>query len=599
MGVSGLLKSVLKKYPSVHLPAPNPNIKVSFLFLDFNAFIYKTIAEFPNTGTYNFTKDSDVEKYEDILIQKVIENTINLTKTVNPDKLLYIAIDGPPPMAKMVQQRERRYKNPFMESLLKQIEPNKVKEGVKYDTNRITPGTRLMSKLDNEFEKAINEGKFGKIAVVLDGSNIAGEAEHKFLKLIEEIKSKETFVIFSGDGDVILLALRFPNKNVYIMQGVANTALDEVYPETQEFAYLDVKTLANSIYDLYNEQSGGKTQLSNKEKNLANKLKNNGEIANNFLSKDKKDFLIDFIFLTFLEGNDFVKPIYFMKYKEDHLRTPLGIYRFQRKFQDSRLIYQDTQNQFQINQPFLLSIFKRLGNIEMDKIQEIKNRIEKKISNPPQKRNNKPESIEHKLYTNQDHALHKEYLEQFNYLFGDIMKFKERYYSYFWGTEYNVNEIVKSYLDILLFNIRYYFGTGLYWRINYHSIAAPMPSDVSTFLQQNPDYYKNLVLHDSKPVHPFVLLAFVMPPQTLARKGIIPASYRTKLIKEYPEYFPEKVEIKLLEAGGKLIYSEPYLINPPLEILEEVLDKVKLTKDEKLRNELKTEPYIYMGKNKN
>ena len=89
MGVSGLLKSVLKKYPSVHLPAPNPNIKVSFLFLDFNAFIYKTIGEFPNTGTYNFTKDSDVEKYEDILIQKVIENTINLTKTVNPTSITW------------------------------------------------------------------------------------------------------------------------------------------------------------------------------------------------------------------------------------------------------------------------------------------------------------------------------------------------------------------------------------------------------------------------------------------------------------------------------------------------------------------------------
>ena len=33
MGVSGLLRDILKKYPSVHLPAPHPNIKIDYLIL--------------------------------------------------------------------------------------------------------------------------------------------------------------------------------------------------------------------------------------------------------------------------------------------------------------------------------------------------------------------------------------------------------------------------------------------------------------------------------------------------------------------------------------------------------------------------------------
>jgi len=34
MGVSGLLRDILKKYPSIHLPAPHPKIKIDYLFID-------------------------------------------------------------------------------------------------------------------------------------------------------------------------------------------------------------------------------------------------------------------------------------------------------------------------------------------------------------------------------------------------------------------------------------------------------------------------------------------------------------------------------------------------------------------------------------
>ena len=391
MGVSGLLRDILKRYPSVHLPAPHLTVKISYLFIDFNAFIYDTIHAFPKDVVYDFTKNKDTAAYEEELVKLVIKNTLELVnKVCKPSKLLYIAIDGPPPMAKMVQQRERRYKTPYMEQLFKKNDPTKIIDGEKYDTTRVTPGTHLMSLLNKEFTKIVNAGKFGKIAVVFDGSNIPGEAEHKYLKFIEEIDASpdDKFVIISGDGDAILLSLRFPNKSVYIMQSVSNPALEDLYPPEQQFAYLDIKRLIDSIYDFYegSPQKGGKMKLSNAEKKLIEHFKAPSPAApvnSNLSNKKKKDFLIDYVFMSFLEGNDFAKPIYFLKYSTDNMRTPLGIYRFQRKFNPNYRLISFKNGQAYINQQNFAAIIKRLATIEEEKIAEVKQRLEKKISQPP------------------------------------------------------------------------------------------------------------------------------------------------------------------------------------------------------------------------
>jgi len=606
MGVSGLLREILKKYPSIHLPAPHPNIKIDYLFIDFNAFIYNTIASFPKDVVYNFSKNKETSSYEKELVKLVIKNTLELVnKVCKPSKLLYIAIDGPPPLAKMVQQRERRYMNVYKDNLFKKYEPTKYITGATYDKNRVTPGTTLMTLLNKEFTKIVKAGKFGKIAVVFDGSNVPGEAEHKYLKIIEEIDAapNEKFVIISGDGDAILLSLRFPSKSIYIMQSVANSiALQDLYPAEQEYAYLDIKRFIDSLYDFYDgPQIGGKLKLSNAEKKLVAQFKQKtAPVNSNQREKQKKDFLIDYVFMSFIEGNDFAKPIFFLKYKEDNMRTPLSIYRFQRKYNPNfRLIY-FRNGQAYINQQNFAAIINRLAKIEEEKISEIKYRIEKKISRPSFQKNNKPPSLEHKLYTNQDHILHADFVKQYDYLYNykSFQEFKNKYYEYFWNelsTPENIAAICKNYLDILLFNIRYYYGTGLSWTLNYHAVAAPLPSDLATFLQKNPKYYEEVKLEEGEPVHPLVLLAYVMPPQSM-KEGVIPKKYRDALLKKYPEYFPENIELKLMVPGGKLIYAEPMLPSPPISILKEVLDSIKLTKLEKERNELTYEPIVYMPK---
>ncbi len=499
----------------------------------------------------------------------------------------------------MVEQRERRYMKPLLRQLLKNKDPSLVIEGSSYDTNNITPGTRLMALLNEEFEKAISAKKFKNVAVVFDGSNIPGEAEHKYLKIMDGLIDNpgENHVVFSGDGDVIFLSLKYPKKNIFIMQSVANSqALKNFFPPTQEFAYLDVKKLGQSYYDIYSRPQYGGRILSNNEKLLLKTLTKNVECEmNNKENKvDISPFLIDFVFLSFMEGNDFTRPIYFLNFNQDKMRTLLGIYQFQKKISSNsnfRLINKDMT----INQTFLLNIFKRLGNIQTERFEEIKRQIEKKISFPPIKKNNQENVFEHKFFSNQDHHLHSQYVQQYEQLFGDMTDFHHNYYTYFFGSGYNVNSICEKYLQILQFNLNYYFGIEVSWNICYNEVVAPLPSDLAIYLESHPGYFKTLKIDEGSPVHPFIVLAYVLPPQSMT-EGTIPKKYKDLLLKKYPEYFPDKISLKLLQPGGKMIYTKPHLDNPPLSILEEALKKIKLTKEEKDRNELKTEPVIYIKK---
>ena len=429
MGVSGLLRHVIKKYPSIHLPAPNPLVPVHYLFMDFNAFIYDTIRDFPTDVVYDFTLKKDVKSYEKRLVALVIKNTIHLiTKVIKPQKLVYIAIDGPPPLSKMEQQRERRYKHPYIDKLMKNAKPLKTLSGMKYDQNRITPGTPLMDLFNKEFRKAIKAGKFGKINVVYDGTDIVGEAEHKYMRMIEKIEdgTDDNFVVVASDGDVILLLLRFIFKNMWIMMPTfGKMVFDKLYPEEQIYIYINCKKLADLIYSDSLESSfhhGGKLKISDAEKTLLNKMKIIKTKPDDLMNK-KLLYLMDYVFMSFLEGNDFVKTIYFLKFKEDNMRTLLSAYNYQRRIDHSiRLIHWKNNNLF-INQRFLMAILKRLSDIESERIDMVKQRISRNLDKPNINNNNKNnKGIEHMPFSNKKHILHKNYVREYDVVFKNLKK---------------------------------------------------------------------------------------------------------------------------------------------------------------------------------
>ncbi len=140
-----------------------------------------------------------------------------------PRMTLYIAIDGVVPLAKVKQQRTRRFKKGIVEedrSLLE--EANSI---YKFNGSaEITPGTEWMINTDQVLRDWINETKtkfFSPREIVYSSFLEAGEGEHKIMAYLRSgamayQNSNLPNIIIGKDADLIFLSLISPVGNIII-----------------------------------------------------------------------------------------------------------------------------------------------------------------------------------------------------------------------------------------------------------------------------------------------------------------------------------------------------------------------------------------------
>ena len=163
MGVPTLFKKIIrnKYYKNIHKGIKEGKTECDYLFMDYNGIVYNAYeANKKNIEGKKYDKD----KIEELILEEVIRITQHIICNVlKPKKMTYIALDGPAPRAKMVQQRSRRFKaildKQFFSNLKKKFKMNEAKESWDRSAN-IAPGTKFMEKLSNRIIKAMKEKTF-------------------------------------------------------------------------------------------------------------------------------------------------------------------------------------------------------------------------------------------------------------------------------------------------------------------------------------------------------------------------------------------------------------------------------------------------------
>ena len=192
---------------------------LSTLLIDANAIFHiasgykNAIGEFKDIERRKSFEKLNREAQESQIIEFTLLLLDQLINFTNPKDVIAIAVDGPVPMAKIQQQRQRRYK------VSTDITSEK-----DYDSNMITPGTLYMQKLDIAIQKHIVEKKniWAATKIIYSSHQVPGEGEHKLFEMlrngsIEHEEYEGNHLIYGNDSDLILLALINKNvKNLFI-----------------------------------------------------------------------------------------------------------------------------------------------------------------------------------------------------------------------------------------------------------------------------------------------------------------------------------------------------------------------------------------------
>lgn len=558
MGIPTYFRNILKKNRKI--VSDKSAFPTDYFFIDFNSLVYHEWAIIE-------------QKNEHHLIQKVIDRIRTMTvQLIKPKGYVYIAMDGPAPRAKMVQQRSRRYKSLLLKSFSGEKE--------EWDASaNISPGTEFMAKMSIQLQTAMKNHVFSPYQVILNDSNFPGEGEHKFLnrlRVLHRDDPEKTVVIYSPDNDMISLTLLTKKSKSFILRFVDPKNELESHVHHSEYLFIDLDKLR---FDFHSDMTRSDPSV------------------------DTDHILLDYNLLLSLTGNDFISSVPFLKIRHGGLDRLIQIYNDVRKRLNHYLVEDN-----KIHQVFLEELMLELAKIENREMRSEFLMMERESQGIQHKRRLESEilmnekevlmsRLQHLCFFHPDHPLFSKYGSLYKKI--DYTKekhdWKAQYYEYFFGIDpadtHHYNEqrtnIVIAYLKSIHFTMLYYTKGVPSWTWFYPYRVAPIPSDVFTVLRKlRFDMNAKISFDKDEPFTPFEQLCFILPPSKI--KKLLPNPYHA-ILSEFPFYFVDEFEVDAL-AGVKFIYSEALLPHDPVlekEMLRSIQQKESmLNETEKQRNRI-------------
>lgn len=516
---------------------------IDHFYFDFNCLIYHCYARLD----YQKLLPKTIPQRQDELIEEVIKYTQKIIFSIKPKKSVSICIDGVVPMAKMHQQRLRRYKSPIFKEWENEI---KRKFGVfqeeLLDTNQITPGTPFMNNLCEALEKAIKNKYFGPVVVHLSGSDMPGEGEHKILNLIKtnKIARDEKICIYGLDADLIMLSLTLTENKVWLIRENMHVDRSE---RTCEFLYVSIENLSNIIFiEVKNVMTEKKIDVSRLVKS---------RIIN------------DYVFLGFLLGNDFLHSIPSLSIHHKGVDYVLNLYaNCYRNVKNYLLSVINTKTR--INNGFLRMIYENLASGEVDSLKFLSSK-----KKPPVPPNFDDHYSEEKWKW--DRVPYNPLFEKcFSVIDYRNPGWKKKYYQLYFdfniddeNNQVCLNNICKNYFEGIIFVARYYFDGDISWYWYNPYPVCPFASDLSNYFKSISDI-NSIKLEKGIPFTPMEQLMMVLPKSSadLLPKHLADEMRSERLERFYP------TEFEWIAWEKVMLYSiEPKLPEMDIELIRKTV----------------------------
>lgn len=542
---------------------------IDYFLIDTNCLIhpmcFKILAE---------NNDNSQDKLEGKMINKVIEYIEELIDFVKPKKGVYIAIDGVAPVAKIKQQRSRRFKSVHDKELWDKIK-NKHNKPLSNNWNNsaITPGTQFMEKLHN---KIMSWSKEQKLQIIYSSCNTPSEGEHKLLQFIRSNQKENLsfkYVLYGLDADLIFLALSANCNEIYLLREANQMNKNEA---DGVLNYVSIRVMKECIYQTMENYYKKTLESFTKEKEV-NKIE---------LNRDK--LTQDFIFLCYFLGNDFLPHLPSLDIHKDGIEYLLESYI--NILSDKRDYLIDIKkSKIKINQEFLASLLSKLAEKEEYIL---------KSNFGKHKRFQKCESSDP-----YDIEIFK--IENLQFKIDDPIKlgsdnhkdWRRRYYKHYFGCETDESiesfskKLVKNYLVGIKWVTEYYFDKCPSWDWYFPYEHPPFLSDINMYLKENE--MNKITFIEGKALKPFVQLLCVLPQQSnyllpTKLKNLM-SNPKSSLAHLYPIDFQQDYINK-----NKYWMGIPILPSLEIDLVKYIFTKYQdeLTKEDQFKNRL-CDNYIF------
>ena len=354
------------------------------------------------------------------MFNSIFDYCDKLIRIIKPKKLIYMAIDGVAPRAKMNQQRSRRFRAAMdaqqKERISSKIEDewrnkglpsdflnSKNEEKFKFDSNCITPGTEFLDQCSIAVRTYIksrlnNDPLWKDLNVIFSDASVPGEGEHKILDFIRTQRTYDSYdpntyhCIYGADADLIMLSLIMHEPHFCVIRESLN---DKYYLVCQHCGrHGHGSEECDSITGKFNRSKATKDEIADYNREKINEIEFSllkVGILREYLELEFKELIElgydferiidDFVFLCFLVGNDFLPNLPSLKIREGAIDAL--IYLYKKKLPEMKNYLTNGSGKLNLNE--CEQLFKILSLIE-DKF--FKKEIESRVADENFRKNN-------------------------------------------------------------------------------------------------------------------------------------------------------------------------------------------------------------------